>query len=212
MRQTNKKRTGKKEILSFCVPRVSWEPGYVSFIAHKGVFELCQLSRNVGAGLKTSSAWGREIWLCSTKITCWYSWLQIPVSQFRMHTKPCRRAGGHSAAQKCCQTHWEVGCWWSGVVLPSLIKSNSWTSVFTDCTASLSLNTQQRNQVWVFVSNCICCIFVEINWVFYPFGDTSSAASGQQGWVMGPPTIISHDKRVCDVCFPPVKIHKSLKL
>lgn len=93
------------------------------------------------------------------------------------------------------------------VVLPSLIKSNTWTSVFTDCPDSLSLNTQQRNQVWVFVSNCVC-LWRLIEY-FIPLGTLYLLPLGSRdGWQV-PPRWFSI---VCDVCFPPVKIHKCLKL
>lgn len=103
--------------LSPSVPRVSWKPGYVNFVAHRGeaagvwVVPWPQFSRNVGAGLETSSAWGREVWLCSTKN---YLLLLLSAnsrhSQFKMHIKPCSIAGTFSAARMCCQTHWEVSC------------------------------------------------------------------------------------------------------
>lgn len=149
--------------LSLCVPRVSWESGYVNFTAHKGetagvwVVPRSQLSRNVGAGLETKQCLrhGSLTLLHKNSLL-----LLLTASSCAVTIQNAHKTLQHGWYPPCSPNVSDsLGGELFDDVLPSLIKSNTWSSVFTACPASLSSNTQQRNQAEVFVSNCICLLY-----------------------------------------------------
>lgn len=158
---------------------------------------------------------------CSTKnIRCW-PWMQFPGT----HNSKC------AYIKTCCVSwypvcnpnvmlsHWyHTGKWiiWSDVLL-SLIKPNMWNFVFTDSSASLGWNAQQRNWVLIFVCNCISLLCNQEDWltVFCSIRDTSPPAFWAAGWVKGslsPLTVLSYGKSIGGVCLQSLKMHGSFRV